>query len=249
MLIDFPLVPPGVATRKQIENLNTAFERLTTRLVPQITIPEPGSGFRASNLIRVYLQSHLRRMLQLTEAALTEFFDGRGVVAILCARGLYESLATITDFEKELKVLLAAGDVQAVFQFTKEKAHATRKKDWIEKIGNPNLTAKNVVTMVGKLTNVRANVPDEYDFLSEIAHPNGVGAVGFFASMSNPEDVAYFSDSGPDPKADLQWVIIAAYFLTHFEAVMDRIEAELPALSVLGAAQAPNKPSPTVPVA
>jgi hypothetical protein len=241
MLVDFSLIPPGVANRKQIDNLNAAFDRLTARLVPQITIPEPGSGFRASNLIRVYLQSHLRRMLQLTEAALTEFFDGRGVPAILCARGLYEGLATVTDFEKELKVLLAAGDVQAVFQFTKEKAHATKKKDWIQKMGNPNLTAKNVVTMVGKLTNIRANVPEEYDFLSEIAHPNGAGAVGFFASMTNPEDVAYFDDSGPDVHADLQWIIIAAYFLTHFEQVMDRIEAELPALSALGSTQAPKK--------
>lgn len=250
MLIDFSLIPPGVANPKQIQNLNEAFDRLSAKLVAEIKIPEPVSGFRASNLIRVYLQSHLRRMLQLTEAALNEFFDGRGVPAILCARGLYEGLATVTDFEKELKVLLTAGDIQAVFQFTKEKAHATKKKDWIAKLGNTNVTAKNVVTMVGKLTNIRSNVPEEYDFLSEIAHPNGVGAVGFFTSMNNPEDVAYFSDSGPDPKADLQWVIIAAYFLTHFEQVMDRIEAELPALSALGAAQAPKSQiSPTAPAA
>ena len=131
-------------------------------------------------------------------------------------------------------MLLAGGDVQAVFQFTKEKAHATKKNNWIQKMGNPNLTAKNVVTMVGKLTNIRANVPEEYDFLSEIAHPNEFGAVGFFASMTNPEDVAYFDDSGPDVHADLQWIIIAAYFLTDFEQVMDRIEAVLPALKRRG---------------
>jgi hypothetical protein len=40
----------------------------------------------------------------------------------LYAGGLYEGLATVTDIEKELKVLPAAGDVQAVFQFTKEKS-------------------------------------------------------------------------------------------------------------------------------
>jgi hypothetical protein len=95
--------------------------------------------------------------------------------------------------------------------------------------------------MVGKLKSIRARIPDEYDFLSEIAHPNGVGAVGFFADMSNAaDDVARFSDSGPDPRADLQWIFVACYFLDQFEAVMDRIEAELPALSALGAAQAPS---------
>ncbi|MEH2536611.1 MULTISPECIES: hypothetical protein [unclassified Bradyrhizobium] len=71
--------------------------------------------------------------------------------------------------------------------------------------------------------------------------------MGFFASMTNPEDVAYFSDSGPDPTADHQWLIISAYFLTHFEAVIERIEAEAAALSAVGAAQAPKKQNPTSP--
>jgi hypothetical protein len=243
MLIDPAIVPPGVANRRQVNQLNATFDRLTARMVDKIKLPEPGSGFRASNLIRVYLQSHLRRMLQLTEAAFTEFFDGRGVVAIMCARGLYEGLATVTDFEKELKVLLQGGDLNVIFQFTKEKAHATKIQDWITKMGNQNLTAKNVLTMVDKLKTIRSNVPDEYSFLSEIAHPNGVGAVGFFANMSSPEDVAYFDDSGPDVHADLQWIFVASYFLSHFEQVMYRIEAELPALSALGAAQAPKPPT------
>jgi hypothetical protein len=240
MLIDFSLVPPGIASKTQVDNVNACFDRLSARLVDQITIPEPGSTFRASSLIRVYLQSHLRRMLQLTEAAFSEFFDGRGIASIMCARGLYESIATVLDFEKELLALIRAGDVQKVFDFTKDRAHATKMKDWIQNVGNPNVTAKNVLTMIGKMTAIRANVSKEYDFLSEIAHPNGVGAVGFFASMSNPEDVAYFSDSGPDPQADLQWIFVASYFLSHFEASMDRIEAELPGLSALGAAQAPK---------
>jgi hypothetical protein len=52
--------------------------------------------------------------------------------------------------------------------------------------------------------------------------------------------------SGPDPRADLQWIFVAAYFLSNFEAVMDRIEAELPALGARGAAERP-KPDDTPP--
>jgi hypothetical protein len=120
MLIDFDIVPAVIASRDQVDRLNAVYERLTARLVDEIKLPEPGSTFRVSNLIRVYLQSHLRRMLQLTEAAFSEFFDGRGIVAIMCARGIYEGLATVTDFEKELKGLLEVGDLNAIFQFTKE---------------------------------------------------------------------------------------------------------------------------------
>jgi hypothetical protein len=241
MLIDdYALVPPGVASRQQVDRLNAVHSRLTARMVDQITIPEPGSGFRASNLIRIYLQAHMRRMLQLVEGAFVEFFDGRGVVAIMCARGLYVGLATVTDFEKELIPLIRGGDIETVFQFTKEKAHATRIKHLIETLDDPRVLAKNVITMVGKLKELRENVPDEYDFLSEIAHPNGMGAIQFFANMQNAEDVAYFSDSGPDARADLQWIFVAAYFLSDFEAVMDRVEMELPALSARGAAQRPS---------
>ena len=240
MLIDFEIVPPGIASRRQVEQLNAVHARLTARMVDQITLPEPGFGFRASNLIRVYLQAHMRRMLQLVEGAFVEFFDGRGIAAILCARGLYEGLATVTDFEKELMPLILDGDLQKIFQFTKEKAHATKIKDLLDKLGNPNVLAKSVVTMVDKLKVIRQNVPREYDFLSEIAHPNSIGTIGVFADMRNAEDVAYFSESGPDARADLQWVFVAAYFLSNFEAVIDRIEAELTALSARGAAERPK---------
>ncbi len=243
MLIDHALVPTGVANRRQVDRLNETFDRLSARMVDHIALPEPGSGFRASNLIRVYLQAHMRRMLQLTEAAFTEFFEGRVVVAIMCARGLYEGLATVTDFEKELTTLIQAGDLQAIFQFTKERSHATKMKDWIAKLGNQSVTAKNVITMVDKLKSIWENVPDEYGFLSEIAHPNGVGTVGFFAKLDGAADVAHFDDSGPDVHADLQWIFVASYFLSHFEAVMDRIESLLPSLSAQGAAEAP-KPTP-----
>jgi hypothetical protein len=65
--------------------------------------------------------------------------------------------------------------------------------------------------------------------------------VGFFAKLQT-DDVAHFDDSGPDVHADLQWVFVASHFLINFEAVMDRIEALLPALSAQGAAEAPNLP-------
>jgi hypothetical protein len=70
-------------------------------------------------------------------------------------------------------------------------------------VKNPGVAAKTIITMVAKMKSIRENIPKEYGFLSEIVHPNGIGTVGFFATMINPEDVAYFSDSGPNVQADL----------------------------------------------
>src|SRR5262249_29955657 len=149
--------------------------------------------------------------------------------------------ATITDFEKELMPLIEAGNLGMIFQLTKNKAHATKLPNLIEIADDPGVTAKNVLTMVEKLASVRTNVPKEYAFLSEIAHPNGIGAVGFFATMDNPEDVAFFSDSGPDARADLQWIFVAAYLLSNFEQVMNRIEALLPDLTAKGEREWPGR--------
>jgi hypothetical protein len=115
---------------------------------------------------------------------------------------------------------------------------AAKKKDWIAKIGSTKVLAKNVVTMVGKLTNIRANVPEKYDFLSEIAHPNGVGAVGFFADIPQWHRRLWWQWPRRTcwPAVDHHCGIV----LVQFEEVMDRIEAGLPALSALGGAQAPK---------
>jgi hypothetical protein len=55
MLIDHAIVPSGIASQQQVDQLNAAHARLTARMVDQITIPEAGSSFRASNLIRSFV--------------------------------------------------------------------------------------------------------------------------------------------------------------------------------------------------
>ena len=160
MLIDFSLIPLGVSSKSQVDALNAVHARLTARLVDQIRIPEGRSNFRGSNYIRVFLQAHLRRMLQLVEGAFTSFFDGHGVVALICARGLYEGLATVLDFERELVPLIETGSLEEIFQFTKNKAHATKLKNLIEEVKNPGVTAKNVLTMVPKMKSIRESIPE-----------------------------------------------------------------------------------------
>jgi len=78
----------------------------------------------------------------------------------------------------------------------------------------------------------------EYDFLSEHTHPNSLGAVLYFANLKSEyaSDTAIFSDGGPDPRADLQWILVTADLLQYFEQALERIEAELPALSAKRAA-------------
>jgi hypothetical protein len=53
-----------------IDSANTAVEYLRRRKVAEIVLPETGTGLRVPNLVRCYLQSHIRRCLVFIEAAL-----------------------------------------------------------------------------------------------------------------------------------------------------------------------------------
>jgi hypothetical protein len=237
-MIDPALIPAHVWPRRRIDQLNALLARLEARKVDRIIVPEPESDFRASNIIRVYCQAHLRRCLVLFESAYGLFFTENGLVSLICVRAIYETVANFLHFEKQLQDKLAEGDLQAIFEYAKTKTHATRVEPLIEEHGE-HLKAISILTQIDKMVALRATIREEYDFLSDHTHPNSFGSVLFFAELPRDKDIATFRDGGPDPGADLQWILVGCDLLQHFEHALDRIEAALPALSQKGREQSP----------
>ena len=231
--IDPALIPPKVLTRKSIDDLNALYKRLEARRVSKITIPEPPSGFRPSNLVRIYSQSHLRRCLVLARSAYGLFFLENSLVSLISVRAIYETVAVYCSFERQFLRLLANGTLQEIYDFAQNKAHATRHKKMIDQHG-VQVRATNVETEITKLKSVRGKIEEEYSFLSDHTHPAGFGTVLYFAGRLAGEDAAIFHDAGPEPDADLQWVLIGIKLLEEFEKSYDRVEAALPALSARG---------------
>ena len=58
----------GEITSEVIDDANAVVERLRALRVTQIVLPEPVTGLRVPNLVRCYLQAHLRRCLMFLEA-------------------------------------------------------------------------------------------------------------------------------------------------------------------------------------
>jgi len=242
-MFDLALIPATIWPPARVLQLNEMLERLAARKVNRIVVPEPGSGFRGSNVIRIYCQAHLRRCLVLVQSAYDSFFIGNGLVSLMCIRSIYETVASFLDYEKKLQEVLTAGDLNAIYEFARNRTHATRVKDLIEEHGD-RIKATNIMTQVEKMAALRANIMEEYDFLSEHTHPNGFGVVLFFADQKTESDIAIFSDSGPDPRADLQWILVGTDLLQYFEQALERIEAQLPALSAKGLAEKPTGTQP-----
>ena len=242
MMIDPALIPGDICSRDGVRQLNEMFARLEARKIDRLPLIEPETLFRGSNYIRAYCQAHTRRCLSLAESAYVLFFDENGLVSLLCARAIYETVASFCHFEGQLQALIKKGDLAEIFDFTKTKAHATRIPVLLEKHGNA-VQATNILTQIDKLNVLRPKAREEYDFLSDVTHPNSMGGYHFFASNPDNDDVVTFSDGGPDPRADLQWILTACSLLKYFEAALNRIDAELPALSEKGRANAPKPPN------
>lgn len=241
-MIDPDLIPSDIYSRDGVHQLNEIFARLAARKIDRLRLIEADSLFRGGNYIRAYCQAHTRRSLSLAESAFFLFFDENVLVSLLCARAIYETVASFCDFERQLQEVIATGDLAKTFEFTKAKVHATRIPVLLEKHGN-TVQATNILTQIDRLKALRPKAREDYDFLSDIAHPNSMGGYLFFGSNPDIDDVVTFSDGGPDPRAALQWILTACSLLKHFEDALNRIDAKLPALSESARANAPTPPS------
>jgi hypothetical protein len=239
-LIDAALIPRDVFPRKAIDDLNTLYGRLEARKVEKIVLPEPPSGFRTSNLVRVYCQANLRRCLVLASSAYGLFFVENGLVSLMAARAIYETVAVFLEFERQFVAIVKTGTLHEIMEFAQKRAFATRSEKMIAKHGE-HLKARNIQTDIEKLSSVRKKAEEEWSFLSEHTHPAGFGTLLYFAEKLKNEDAYMFQDGGPDPHADLQWILVSIALLEHFEKALDRIEAALPALSARGQAEKPKQ--------
>jgi hypothetical protein len=237
LLFDPTSVPVAVVSAKGVHHVNDIVRRLEARRVDRIRLPEPESGFRVSNMIRTYNQAHLRRCLMFLRAARKLVYGGDGLVALTAVRCIYETVANFLDFEAKLQLEVAQGDLRKIHDFVHNRAFSTKLPNLIKEAGTPAVQAMSVLTQIDKMKAVRGSARDDYDYLCEHTHPNSFGGVLYFANPGSADDIVTFTDLGPDPADDLKWVLVAGHILGYFEQALDRIEAQLPALSEKSAEQ------------
>jgi hypothetical protein len=150
IMFDPALIPPGIWPPSKVRELNEMLARLEARKVDRIVMPEPGSGFRASNVIRTYCQAYLRRCLVLINSAYDLFFIENGLVSMMCLRSIYETVAAFLDFEKKLQTLIVRGDLQAIFDFAKQRTHFAKVEHLVAEHGD-QIKATNILTQVEKM--------------------------------------------------------------------------------------------------
>jgi hypothetical protein len=243
-LFDPAYVPADVLSPDGVAEVNAVVERLRAGLVDRVELQEPVSRFRVSNMARVYSQSHLRRCLQLIEAAHHLVYVGQGLAALMIIRGLYETVANYVAVSKRLVDLIeATASLDQIHDFIHSRTFATRSQRLIKIAGTDEVKPTNIRTQVQKMNRLRGNFEQEYEYLCEHTHPNAFGATLYFIEPEHQGDIHVFASRGHDPKEDLKWVLVGGHILSHFADGLDRLEAVLPSLSERGKLEAPSPPS------
>jgi hypothetical protein len=215
---------PPEFTPEIMDELNALIDRLQNVKVAQIILPEPPAGLRVPNLIRCYLQAHLRRCLIFLEAGVAELEAGRPLATELCARALYENIATICDFSDGLTPLFESSDYSAIEQHVTKAAFATRIPSFLKKYGK-DAKAPQILDHIDQMKSRAPNYREAYDHLSDIVHPNGMGAVVYFAKIA--DGVVSFADAGNDPERARGSLLVAAVLMAHVEISYIQIEYNL----------------------
>jgi hypothetical protein len=222
-LFDESHLPPGIP-EEFMHGMNTVIAGLRGRLVKEIILPEGPLGLRVPNLVRGYLQAHLRRMLTFLDGGHAEYLAGRPLMTELATRAIYENVASLCDFTDKLKPLCEAVDYDGIEKHVTKAAFVTRIPSFIESSGE-DLKAPNILTQIDRMTKRYNGFREAYDHLSDIVHPNGLGAIVYFAKM--PGDLISFVDDGVTPERAMHSLFAAASLLVFAEVELNAAEKAL----------------------
>ncbi len=222
-VFDESQLPPGMP-EELLHGVNGVVARLRGKLVKEIVLPEGLLGLRVPNLVRGYLQAHLRRMLTFLEGGHAEYLAGRPLMTELATRAIYENVASLCDFTDKLKPLCDAVDYAGIEKHVSKAAFVTRIPSFLES-SSADLKAPNILTQIDRMTTRYTGFREAYDHLSDIVHPNGLGAVVYFARM--PGDLISFVDNAVTPERAIHSLFVAAFLLAFVEVEMNIAEAGL----------------------
>jgi hypothetical protein len=219
-----PEVPDGIRV-----GVNEVIDRLRATLVTRIVLSEPPFGIRLLNLVRAYLQAHLRRCLTFLDGGHAEYLAGRPLMTELASRAIYENVAALCDFADKLKPLCDSGDLAAIKTHLETATLATRIPSMLAQHGDV-VKATNVLTQIDRMVKRYGEFREAYDHLSDIVHPNALGAINYFATIG--DNLVSFVEGSTRPERAIHSLFMAAFLLAFVEVDIAEIERRLRALAL-----------------
>jgi hypothetical protein len=146
----------------------------------------------------------------------------------MATRAIFESVANLCHFADNLKPLCEKGDLDAIDDLATRSTFVTRIPSFLEKYGQ-QMQSTNVVTQVKHMAKRFSDFVSAYDHLSDVAHPNGLGAIIYFADIG--DGVVTFGNKPDKATGAVHALCVAATLLGYMEHEMDEIEKQLQRLN------------------
>jgi hypothetical protein len=209
-----------------IDFANRSIDFLRSRKVGTIPLAE-ANGFRLSNRIRIFVQSHVRRCLAFVDGGLAEYGAGRPIVTDQCSRAIYENVAALNDFFEKLTPLVLENDHEKIDDNLQQAAFGTRVTSWL---ADPDARKSiNILTQINKFVKEMPLRGEAYERLCDIVHPNGLGAMVYFVKIE--DDVSTIYDAGIDPEKAYANLVLACALFLYVEHGIQRLDLLPPALT------------------
>jgi hypothetical protein len=208
-----------------VTEANNGILRLRSRLIDEIVLnPLPRPLLR--NMVQAFFQGHTRRGLMLIEGGYEAYLADRGLVGYVCTRAVYETVACVFDFCDQLTDHLDRDDYEKTMYFLDARIYAARMQGFVSKEDGFDNTAINIVTQIERVSKHFPGMKEEYEYLSEKTHPNGLGALHHFWHEGEADEVIRFSNGGENANV-LRMLVSAGRLLAYMEKGMCLMESKL----------------------
>jgi hypothetical protein len=144
------------------------------------------------------------------------------------ASAIYETFACVFDFCDKATEHIQSRNFEKAGAFIVGRNFSARMKDFVSKdiieTETVDNTAVNILTQIDRLSKSFTGLKEEYDFLSERTHPNGLGSLDYF--WESGDDIVRFSNEA-DRSHVIQSLLSAGRLLAIMEDRMKVLEGEL----------------------
>lgn len=189
-----------------VADINTAIANVRSHLKPEIKLDDGNGILTVFVDAERYLQAHIRRALMFLDGGKHALDGGYSLVALTCARSIYECTACIYDFCERFFDLVAAKDFESASRLVHERSLAIKFDEFRPESDHYNFKPQSILTYIDRLGDEVPGARRTYEQLSEAVHPNAFGAILYFEAVDN--GVARYADN-PDT-LDIYGMFIAS---------------------------------------
>lgn len=219
--------------KKDAELINATIAALRQRRKSSVSAKTVPPTPMPVHLLEAYSQSLIYRGVALAEGACEMWNGGNTLAAVILARSVVETSVIAWELFDQVNSAISAGDVQRLQAAVHKLSSATRMHDWAPEM----VPSVNILTLIDKFdkkvfapNDLKGQVRQVYDFLSEFAHPNwaGAGLGGLYSELDHEERQVQFSSAAPKKELLLEQVIASVGNIQVIDHFLSKVDDLLP---------------------